>query len=75
MTVRPGDPVQPAGSLIGGFARTGSWRVPERSVGISIIGGADLDLTEAELPAPEVEFTRISIIGGISAKVPAGVRV
>jgi hypothetical protein len=76
-------PARPAGaprtswqvSPIGGVSRKGSWRVPERSIGISLIGGADLDLAGAEFPAPEVEFTRISLVGGISAKVPAGVRV
>lgn len=62
-------------SPIGGMVRKGSWRVPEMSVGISVIGGASLDLTDAELPAPEVVLTRISIIGGIDAKVPPGVRV
>jgi hypothetical protein len=62
-------------SPIGGVVRTGSWRVPERSVGISLIGGASLDLTDAEFAAPEVELTRVSIIGGIDARVPAGVRV
>jgi uncharacterized protein DUF1707 len=62
-------------SPIGGMVRKGSWRVPERSVGISVIGGASLDLTDAEFPAPEVVLTRISLIGGIEAKVPAGVRV
>lgn len=62
-------------SPIGGMVRKGSWRVPERSVGISVIGGASLDLTDAEFAAPEVVLTRVSLIGGIEAKVPAGVRV
>jgi hypothetical protein len=62
-------------SLLGGVSRQGSWWVPERSVGISLIGGADLDFGGAEFAAPEVEFSRFSLIGGISAKVPAGVRV
>jgi Domain of unknown function (DUF1707) len=62
-------------SPIGGMARKGSWRVPERSVGISVIGGASLDLTDAEFAAPEVLLTRVSLIGGIDARVPAGVRV
>src|SRR6185369_1407885 len=62
-------------SPIGGMVRKGSWRVPERSVGISLIGGASLDLTDAEFAAPEVVLTRISVIGGIEARVPAGVRV
>jgi Domain of unknown function (DUF1707) len=62
-------------SPIGGVSRKGSWRVPAKTVGVSIIGGASLDLTDAEFAAPEVEFTRISIIGGMDVKVPAGVRV
>jgi hypothetical protein len=62
-------------SPIGGLSRRGSWRVPERSIGISLIGGANLDLAGAEFPVPEVELTRFSLIGGISARVPAGVRV
>jgi hypothetical protein len=62
-------------SPIGGEVRKGRWRVPARSMGISLIGGAALDLTEAEFAAPEVEFTRWSVIGGISVKVPPGVRV
>jgi Domain of unknown function (DUF1707) len=77
-TTAPGrEPVKTRWSVspIGGMVRKGSWQVPERSVGISLIGGASLDLTDAELAAPEVVLTRISIIGGIDAKVPPGVRV
>jgi hypothetical protein len=62
-------------SPIGGMVRKGSWQVPEKSVGISLVGGASLDLTDAEFAAPEVLLTRISLVGGIAAKVPAGVRV
>ena len=62
-------------SPIGGVSRKGSWWLPERSVGISLIGGADLDFGDAQFAAPEVEFSRFSLIGGITAKVPTGVRV
>lgn len=62
-------------SPIGGEVRKGRWRVPARSIGISLIGGASLDLTEAEFAAPEVQVTRWSVIGGVSVKVPPGVRV
>jgi hypothetical protein len=62
-------------SPIGGVVRTGSWRVPVRTVGVSIVGGASLDFTDAEFAAPEVEFTRVSIVGGMDIKVPPGVRV
>jgi hypothetical protein len=62
-------------SPIGGMARKGSWQVPERTVGVSLIGGADLDFSDAEFAAPEVTITRWSLIGGIDARVPTGVRV
>lgn len=62
-------------SPIGGESRRGRWRVPARSVGVTIIGGASLDLSEAEFAAPTVEVTRWSVIGGVSVRVPAGVRV
>ena len=76
-TAAPREPVRTSWQVspIGGVTRKGSWRVPARTVGVSIIGGASLDLTDAEFAAPEVEFTRVSIIGGMDVQVPAGVRV
>jgi hypothetical protein len=62
-------------SPIGGEVRRGRWRVPARTVGVSLIGGASLDLREAEFAAPEVLVTRVSVIGGVSVTVPPGVRV
>lgn len=62
-------------TLIGGITRKGRWRVPERTISVSIIGGADLNMREAELSAPEVEITKWALIGGISVVVPRGVRV
>src|SRR3984885_6738591 len=35
-------------SILSGSARAGRWRVAPRLKGISVMGGADLDLTEAE---------------------------
>lgn len=60
---------------LGGTVRRGRWRVPPRSVGVALIGGASLDLSQAEFAAPVVEITRWSLIGGITVKVPPGVRV
>jgi hypothetical protein len=62
-------------TLIGGISRKGRWRVPERTISVSIIGGADLNMRDAELSAPEVEITKWALIGGISVVVPRGVRV
>jgi hypothetical protein len=42
---------------------------------ISLLGGADLDLSQAELAARDVTLTKVSIIGGVRARVPHGIRV
>jgi hypothetical protein len=48
----------------------------ERSViVVSLIGGADLDLSQAQLAAPEVTLTKVSLLGGVSIGVPPGIRV
>lgn len=62
-------------SLIGGTHRDGRFRFPARSVTVSLIRGAYLDLREAELDGPEVEITQVSLIGGAHVIVPDGVHV
>jgi len=48
----------------------------ERSViVVSLIGGADLDLSQAQLAAPEVTLTKVSLLGGVSITVPPGIWV
>jgi hypothetical protein len=60
---------------IGGMRRGGAWRVPPSTIAVTLIGGADLDLRGAELDAPVVSITKVSLIGGVDVKVPPGVRV
>jgi hypothetical protein len=62
-------------SPIGGIRHRGHWRVPRHTVAICVLGGVDVDLGEAELAAPEVMITKVSIIGGVSVRVPPGMRV
>jgi Domain of unknown function (DUF1707) len=62
-------------SPIGGIRHRGHWRVPRHTVAIGVLGGVDVDLVEAELAAPEVMITKVSIIGGVSVRVPPGMRV
>ncbi|MEU4236047.1 LiaF domain-containing protein [Actinoplanes sp. NPDC026619] len=61
-------------TVLGGLKRRGPWRVPRDMRTISILGGANLDLCEAELPEGAV-LTKISLIGGVSLKVPNDVDV
>ena len=62
-------------SPIGGIRHRGHWRVPRHTVAIGLLGGVDVDLAEAELAASEVMITKVSIIGGVSVRVPPGMRV
>jgi hypothetical protein len=61
--------------ILGGGNRRGRWRVPERMTVVNVLGGADLDLREATLAAPEVEITVYSVLGGSDVIVPEGVHV
>jgi hypothetical protein len=49
--------------------------VPERLTIVGAIGGADLDLTQAELEAPETTIDVWWLIGGVDLKVPEGIEV
>jgi uncharacterized protein DUF1707 len=61
--------------ILGGGDHRGRWRVAERVTVINVLGGADLDLREATLAAPEVEIKVLSILGGSDITVPEGVHV
>jgi hypothetical protein len=81
-TVMPpegGPPARATSSLVlgilGGGDRTGRWRVPARMTVVNVMGGADLDLREAVLDAPEVEITVWSLMGGSDVILPEGVHV
>lgn len=62
-------------SPVGGVSRGGRWRIAERTVSVTLLGGTRLDLRDAELSAPEVTITAVSIIGGANISVPPGMRV
>jgi hypothetical protein len=60
---------------LGGLRRDGAWRVAPQTVAVTLIGGANLDLRAAELAAPSVTLTKVSVIGGVRVTVPRGVHV
>jgi len=62
-------------SPIGGLRVYGPWRMDRHVIVISLIGGTRLDLSQAELAAPEVTLTKVSLVGGVRVRVPAGIRV
>jgi DUF1707 SHOCT-like domain len=61
-------------AVMGGAARKGRWRPPLRTYVLTVMGGAELDLREAELAA-DVTITAVAIMGGIGITVPEGVSV
>jgi hypothetical protein len=62
-------------SPVGGLRIGGPWRMDRHVIVISLVGGARLDLSQAELAAPEVTLTKVSLVGGVRVVVPDGIRV
>jgi hypothetical protein len=62
-------------SIIGGHRLDGA-AVHERTVTASLIGGADVDLTDVDIPdGAELRITKLSLIGGVKLTVRPDVRV
>lgn len=59
---------------LGGLSRRGPWRMRDLT-SITLIGGVDLDLREAQFTAREVTLTKVSVLGGVNLTVPPGVQV
>jgi hypothetical protein len=59
-------------SPVGGLRINGPWRMDRHVIVVSIVGGARLDLSEAQLAAPEVTLTKVSLVGGTRVTVPRG---
>jgi hypothetical protein len=62
-------------SPIGGLRREGAWSFDRDIVALSIIGGANLDLTDAIIAQESPTLTKFSLIGGCTIVVPPDVRV
>jgi hypothetical protein len=60
---------------IGGFKIDGPWRMGRHVIVGSLVGGAKLDLSQAQLAAPQVTLTKVSLVGGTRVTVPPGIRV
>jgi hypothetical protein len=62
-------------SPIGGFKVDGPWRMDRHVIVGALVGGAKMDLSQAQLAAPEVMLTKVSLVGGARIWVPPGIRV
>lgn len=59
--------------ILGGGERKGRWRVGSRINAVAIMGGVEIDLTEATFTSPELVINCTAIMGGISIRVPENV--
>lgn len=62
-------------AVMGGATRKGRFRLATETNVVTIMGGADIDLRQAELQGPEVTMNVYSVMGGAHVIVPEGVHV
>src|SRR6185503_11365098 len=63
------------GALAGGTSRKGSWLVPQHLKVVAVMGGVELDLSQARLAPGVTEIDVYALMGGVDVIVPRGVRV
>ena len=61
--------------IMSGATRSGPWVVPTQFTALALMGGVDLDLTQAWFAAREVTITAVAIMGGIDITVPDDITV
>lgn len=62
-------------AIMGGVERKGHWVPARHTHVVAFMGGAEIDLREAQLPAGGVEIDIFTIWGGVQVIVPPDVRV
>jgi hypothetical protein len=62
-------------AVMAGTHRRRRWRLAARTIVVTVMGGAHLDLRQAELESTESEITIISVMGGCDVVVPEGIDV
>ncbi|MGH3620278.1 MAG: DUF1707 SHOCT-like domain-containing protein [Sciscionella sp.] len=62
-------------AILSGADRRGPWVVPPRYTAVAIMGGVDLDLTEARFAERETVIYVVAIMGGVDIVVPEDVNV
>lgn len=59
--------------ILGGAERKGRWRVGHRINAVAVMGGVEIDLTEATFTAPELVIHCTAVMGGVSIRLPENV--
>jgi hypothetical protein len=60
-------------AVMGGFSWRGRLRLPERSTIVAFMGGANIDLRNASIEAPEVTLRAWAIMGGVNVTIPPNI--
>jgi hypothetical protein len=61
--------------IMSGVVRKGPWVVPEHINCVAIMGGIELNFTEAQLTSRETVMNVTAIMGGVEITVPEGITV
>jgi hypothetical protein len=61
--------------IMSGATRNGAWVVPTQFTALAMMGGVDLDLTQALFAAREVTITAVALMGGVDIVVPDDITV
>jgi hypothetical protein len=62
-------------SIMGGSDRRGTWRVPRELRIVTVMGGAELDFSEARFAQRDLRIRVFCMMGGVDIKVPEQVGV
>lgn len=62
-------------AIMGGVERRGRWVPARRNVVIAVMGGAELDFREVDLPPGQTEVVIFCMMGGVEIIVPPGMSV
>ncbi|MER6329480.1 DUF1707 domain-containing protein [Streptomyces sp. NPDC001034] len=62
-------------AILSGFERKGRWTMPKPFNCLALLGGADIDLRDADFADREVEINVVAVMGGAQVTVPPGVEV
>jgi predicted membrane protein len=60
---------------IGGFRSSGRFALRPSTTVVALVGGVDLDLTDAVVPPSGARFSKVSLVGGVSVVTGPDVRV
>lgn len=62
-------------AFMAGVVRKGRWRLPKRLNVVAVMGGAELDLRDADFSRGETTIWVLAVMGGVGVVVPPGVRL